>query len=274
MRTSRMILRIIILLVGSYLILFTVAWLVQSRLVYFPTKTWRIAPAALGFEELNFAAADGVKLSAWFSPAPQARGVILICHGNGGNVSHRAEMMLTFNRLGYSAMCFDYRGYGHSEGSPDEQGTYADARAAWDYLLTRGDTKAADIVIYGESLGGGVAAHLAAGVGSCRALVLQSTFSSLTDVAAHHYWYLPVRWLLRFRYPSAEHAQKVTCPVLVIHSPEDEIVPYKFGRKLFEAAHEPKAFLEIHGGHNDGCDASGSIYTEGLSSFLKSCQNN
>lgn len=166
-----------------------------------------------------------------------------------------------------NVLMFDYRGYGRSEGSPDEKGTYLDAEAAWRYLVEQRRERAGQIVIHGRSLGGAVAAHLA-GDHTPAALVLESTFSSIPDLAARLYWWLPVRWLSKFHYRTAERVAAIQCPVLVIHSRDDDLIPFEHGRHIFEAAPQPKRFLEIRGSHNSAFLDSESTYAPALRAFL------
>jgi fermentation-respiration switch protein FrsA (DUF1100 family) len=224
-----------------------------SSLVYFPEKEIRpvLEPLGLTPEWVFFEAQDGVRLSAWYAAKQGARGVILFFHGNGGNVSHYQASLALFSRLGYSSFTLDYRGYGKSEGAPSEKGTYLDAEASWQYLVRRLDVPPDRIIVYGRSLGGAIAAWLAR-KHTPRMLVLESAFTSLRDVAAHLYPWAPTRLLLGDRYNTASYVREVRCPVLVIHSPDDEIVPYAHGLRLYERAKPPKRFLGIRGRHNTG----------------------
>ena len=246
------------------------AYALQDRLVYFPTRELEATPRALGlgYEDVRLTAEDGVRLHGWFIAAPVARATVLFFHGNGGNISHRLERVAIFRQLGLNAFLLDYRGYGRSGGRPSEEGTYRDARAAWNYLTETRGLAAAGIILYGESLGGAVATHLAA-ERTAGAVIVESSFTSILDLGAEVYPWLPVRWISRYDYPSAQNLARVDAPVLVIHSRQDEIIPFHHGQALYAAAHEPKAFLEIRGGHNDGPQAYGSQYVEGLDSFLR-----
>lgn len=230
----------------------------QHDYVYVPgTRTVDATPTAVGlaFEELVIETADGERLQAWFVPAPAATTVpgktILFCHGNAGTISDLLESLATFHRLGFATLVFDYRGYGASTGRPDEQGTYADAAACLDYLVKRRGVPAADVIAFGRSMGGAVASHLAV-AGGPGLLVLESVFASVPAMARHYYPYLPVRWFCRIHYDNLEHVARVRVPVLVIHSRADETCPFEQGRQVFEAAREPKLFIEVSGGHNDG----------------------
>jgi len=244
----------------------------QARLVYYPNQPSReltASPADIGleYESITITTSDDIKLHGWFIPVEQARGVLLFFHGNAGNISHRLDLLEIFHTLGLSSLIIDYRGYGQSRGKVTEQGTYLDAEAAWQYLTRERNIPAENIVIFGMSLGGAIAANLAARQ-QPGALILESTFTSIPDMAANLYPILPVRLLSRFRYDTRGSLSSVTCPVLIIHSPDDEIIPYKNGTTLFEAAKEPKSFLEIRGGHNDGFLTSGRLYVDGLDTFI------
>jgi fermentation-respiration switch protein FrsA (DUF1100 family) len=215
----------------------------------FPKGNWH--PAGLEIEDARFTAADGTHLHGWFVPHDAPRAVVLFAHGNGGNITHRADMLRALHdRMHVAVMIFDYRGYGRSDGSPDEAGILADARAARTWLAKRVAIKENEIVLFGESLGGAVAVDLA--VDGARGLVLDSTFSSLPDVAAWHFPWLPVDALLQTRLDSAAKIGKYHSPLLEFHGDRDQTVPIQFGRRLFAAANEPKQFVVMAGvDHND-----------------------
>lgn len=252
-----------------YLVFVLLLFIFQSHLLYFPGHTLVATPRDVGlpFTDVVFSAADGTKLAGWFVPAGNARGVIFFCHGNGGNMSYLLETILQYHRLGFDTFLFDYRGYGRSEGSPSEQGTYLDAEGAWTYLLKERGIPPSRIILVGRSLGGAVAAWLAQKV-TPGALVIESAFTSVPDIAASAYRFFPARLLTRFRYCTREYFRHITCPILIVHSPDDEIIPFSHGRQLFEAAHEPKEFLQIRGGHNDAFALSEESYQRGLTAFL------
>lgn len=262
-------------LVLGYVGLLAFLFLFQERLVYFPTRTWIATPGEFGlpYEEVWLETADRVKLSGWWIPFGQAqdvispRGVVLFLHGNGGNISHRLDLLELLHRLGLSTLIIDYRGYGQSEGSPGEQGTYLDAEAAWRYLVEERRIPPNQIIVFGESLGGAVAAWLAQ-KHTPGGLILVSTFMSVPDMGAQVYPFLPVRLLARVHYDTLARLPEIRCPVLIIHSPDDEVVPYRHGQQLFLAANAPKEFLEIRGGHNDGVMRSAAQYEAGLSNFF------
>ena len=260
----------IVIIVTSVCVVFiALLFVFQSRYVYYPDRILLADPGAIGlrFESISFETADGVKLSGWFIPSERARGVILFCHGNAGNISHRLDSIQIFHRLGLDVFIFDYRGYGQSQGKPTESGTYQDADAAWRYLIEERQVTPTEIIISGRSLGGAVASWLAQSH-TPGALILESTFTSIRDIAARLYPFLPVRLLLRFEYNTADYLGRVSCPVLIVHSSEDEIMPFSHGRRLFEVANEPKRFLELTGTHNEGFLTSGKRYEEGLNAFI------
>ncbi|MGW8272982.1 MAG: alpha/beta hydrolase, partial [Thermodesulfovibrionales bacterium] len=172
-----------------------------------------------------------------------------------------------FHELRLSVMIFDYRGYGRSEGVPSERGTYLDAEAAWTYLARDRGVRPETVVVFGRSLGGAVAAHLALDH-SAAALIVESAFTSVPDLGADLFPYLPVRLICRFRYPTAEFVKRIPIPKLFIHSPDDEVIPYRYGERLLAIGAEPKEFLRISGGHNEGFLESGRLYREGLDSFI------
>ena len=246
----------------------------QSRLIYFPASEIVATPDQIGlsYKSVSFKAPDGVKLSGWFIPADSPRGVVIFCHGNAGNISHRLESIEIFHRLRLSTFIFDYRGYGTSEGTPSEEGSYLDVKGAWNYLIEHEGLAPSDIILFGRSLGGAVAAWLA-GQYLPKALIIESTFTSAPDLAGELYFYLPVKLLCRYKYNALAAVREVQCPVLIVHSQEDEIVPFRHGRKLFDAANDPRAFLEIAGSHNDGFITSSSVYLNGLKAFIDKFSN-
>jgi len=254
-----------------------VLYLFQGSMVYLanlPGRALDASPADIGleYEDVHIDTADGERLHGWFVRAAEGRGVLLFFHGNAGNISHRLESILIFNRLGLDVLIVDYRGYGQSTGSPTEQGTYRDARAAWDYLVKTRQKAPADIVIFGRSLGGAVGAWLAAGLRADEqpaAVIIESSFSSGADMARRLYPVYPARLLTRLEYPVVEYASRLQCPVLVVHSRDDEIIPFSMGQAIYAAAPEPKEFIELRGDHNAGFWISRQEYAAGLASFLE-----
>jgi hypothetical protein len=248
--------------------------LFERRLIYFPMRTLEIEPAVLGLrhEDAFPVAEDGVKIHAWLLPLAGARRVVVVCHGNAGNISHRLDRALEMQRrLGVSVLLFDYRGYGRSEGSPDEEGTYRDARAAYGYLTETKGVRPADLVLFGESLGAAVAVQLAL-ERPAGALILESAFTSIPDMARAAYPFLPpVGPLIRTRYETLAKLPRLALPLLVMHGERDEIVPHAQGRRVFEAAGGTKRFFTIPGaGHNDTYLVGGDAYWRTLAEFLAS----
>ncbi|WP_405226748.1 alpha/beta hydrolase [Lentisalinibacter sediminis] len=266
-------LKLLSILLGFYLLFVGLVYAMQGRLLYLPNLPGReldATPADIGlaYEDVQLTADDGVKLHGWFVPAADsARGTLLFFHGNAGNISHRLESISQFHGLGLDVLIIDYRGYGQSEGSPSERGTYRDAEAAWQYLTEERGVAPSRMVVFGRSVGGAVGAWLAANR-EAGALIVESSFSSLPALAGELYWFLPVRWLSRFRYPTAEYVAAADCPVLVIHSREDDIVPFHHGRAIYESAGEPRRFLELSGPHNGAHVLSEERYLDGLREFL------
>lgn len=247
-------------------------YLRQSALLYQPNVSGRTltpTPGAIDipFEDLRIWTTDGVSLHAWWVPASEGRPVVLFCHGNAGSIADRLDTIRILRRLDLNLLIFDYRGYGESTGRPSESGTYRDAEAAWRHLVEERGCSPDQVILFGRSLGAAIAAHLARDVRPA-ALVLESAFTSLPDIAAHHFWYLPARRLARFRYSTLDAVRHVESPTLVIHSADDNVVPIEQGRRVFDHAQGPKRFLLILGSHDQGFLASGTRYTEGLRRFL------
>jgi fermentation-respiration switch protein FrsA (DUF1100 family) len=267
-------LKLLLLLLAGYAILVIYIYLTQYRMIYFPDVPGRsvdLTPADLGldYEDVIIRAADGTRLNGWFVPG-EGRGSLLFLHGNAGNISHRLDSIGLFHDFGLSVLIIDYRGYGRSEGRPSERGTYEDAEAAWRYMTEQRGLRADDIVIFGRSLGGPIAAWLASHHRP-RGLIVESAFTSVPELGGELYWWFPaVRWASRFRYPTREFVRQVRCPVLVVHSRNDELIPFRHGESIFAAANEPRTLLELHGSHNDAHVRSEGVYREGLNAFFVS----
>lgn len=299
----RTLLTLMSLAVGLYIGLGLLLYLFQGRMVFLanlPGRALTATPADVGldYEDVTITTSDGEGLHGWLVPGrkngvrvhfPERHGVadvsdgkmysdpifpdptLLFFHGNAGNISHRLESLEIFHRLGLTTLIVDYRGYGQSTGSPSEEGTYRDARAAWDWLVGERGIEPGRIVVFGRSLGGAVGAWLAsrddvdpAGV------IIESAFSSGVDMARELYPVFPAGLMTRLRYPVIDYVQDIEAPVLVVHSRDDEIIPFAMGRKIYEAASEPKSFLELGGGHNTGFLVSGEAYVTGLEEFVAS----
>lgn len=268
--TVRMITSVFAAVALGYAIFAGALYVYQEQFVYLPERVLAATPRERGldYEAVRFTSADGVRLSGWFIPAPNARATLLFFHGNAGNISHRLESIRQFHRLRLSVFIFDYRGYGESEGAPTETGTYRDAEAAQRYLVEERGLAPTRLVYFGRSLGGAIAAWLAVRRPP-HALIVESAFTSVPDIGAEIYPWLPVRSLARLRYATQESLRSVHVPVLVVHSREDEIIPFHHGVALHDAANAPKELLEIRGGHNDGYWVSGDRYIRGLDAFLR-----
>ncbi|MDG5485591.1 alpha/beta hydrolase [Mycolicibacterium gadium] len=257
----------IVALVASGLL--ALAWSQQRRLIYFPSPG-PVPPAATMLPNgqdvvLN---SDGIRLGAWYFPVAGGGPAVLVCNGNGGDRSGRIALAAALNRMGLSVLLFDYRGYGGNPGQPSEDGTAADARAAQAWLAAQPGVET--VVYFGESLGGAVAVGLAAERPPA-ALILRSPFTSLPDVGAMHYPWLPVRWLLMDRYPSIDRIGSVHVPVMVIAGDRDDIVPEALSRRLYDAAHEPKRYVLVPGaGHNDPEMSDGRQMLTEIQGFLSS----
>ena len=253
----------------------------QSYMVYFPLAPVMQKPSDVGlaYESIALMTADDVRLACWYVPCEGARGTVLMCHGNGGNIGDRLHPISLFHELGLNVLIFDYRGYGESAGKPSEEGTYQDARAAWQYLTEKRKTPPDKIIVYGRSLGGAVAAWLTERVAPAAraapaALILEATFTSIPDMGAKLYPWLPIRLLCRYRYNTlarlepASRLERIHCPVLIAHSRDDEMIPFEQGQRLFAAAREPKTFFELTGDHNEGEALTSPAYRQALDTFL------
>ena len=260
----------------------------EDKLIYFPTRYpdgwWTVSETCAregeilpSVEDCHFTTSDAVLLHGWYctplrceggTGVPvQAETVLLWFHGNAGNISYRYDMMRAMMELPVRVFIIDYRGYGKSEGKPTEQGLYLDARAAWDYLVNDRRVAPDHIVIFGKSLGGVPAIDLASQVEPA-GLIVQSSFTSAGDMAATVLPFLP-RGFLRTKMDSVSKVPRVRCPKLFIHSRTDEVVPFELGRRLYEAAPEPKEFYEVKGApHNSTYIVGGKSYFEALRSFI------
>ncbi len=242
---------------------------VESKAVFYPDPHIQVTPQDLGleYEDVYFAAEDGVLLHGWFLRSPGARSTMIFCHGNAGNIGGRVLKLKYFYEMGVNVFIFDYRGYGKSQGVPSEAGLYKDAQAAYDYLTRREDIDTASLFVYGASLGGVVAVDLALRR-PLACLIVDSSFSSAKDVAKK---ILPIApgFLLRTKMDSASKIRHIQIPKLLLHSKEDEIIPYFLGEKLFQAAQPPKSFVETKGGHNLGYEQYKDQFVNAIRDFLK-----
>ena len=263
----------ILALAGLYVLILIAAYLFQSRLVFFPDREMSGDPGDVGLEfEEVWLKSGGRRLHGWFVPAAAPRATVLFCHGNAGNISHRLESIKIFHELQLSVLIFDYQGYGRSAGRSGEAATYRDSRAAWDHLTGERGLRPDQIVLFGRSLGGAVAIELAT-VTDPMALIVESCFTSATDMGARVYPWLPIRLVARIRYNSLRRVEDIDAPKLFIHSIDDEVVPFGMGKRLYARAQQPKQFLKIRGGHQDGFLVSARLYTDTIAEFLGSAQD-
>jgi len=253
------VLKMMLVLAAAYAALLALVFIFQHRLVYFPLKErYSTTPQmrGLAFERVTVPTEDGEQLAAWWIPASRRTEAVPVL----GTV-------LMFSGMGYNTLLVDYRGYGESSGEPSEAGTYRDATASWSWLTVTRGVKASDIVIFGESLGGGIATWLAARE-KPRALILASTFSSIPDLGVEIYPWLPVRWLSRIHYNNFANFERINMPVLIAHSRDDEIIPYAHGKRLYAIAKQPKVFLDLDGGHNEGFVFAREDWAKAVQAFL------
>lgn len=239
--------------------------------IYFPEKKVISTPADvdLRYEDLYLTTGDGVKINAWFVPFEKSRRTLLWFHGNGGNIGNRVDLLsLLHQKLKSNILIIDYRGYGLSEGEISEEGTRTDARAAYDYLLSRKDINPQEIVLFGRSLGAAVAIDLAADL-KHGALILEAPFTSIKAMAKKTFPFLPTGIILKTRYDSISKIKSIRLPLLILHGNRDQVVPFAQGQTLFEAANAPKTFYTIQGaGHNDSYIVGGKGYFEALQRFI------
>ena len=265
----RVVWRVARSLVLIYVCLVVMLTLIQDFLLFPATKEIYRDPSFYGwaFEDVSLDVGDGETSHAWWIPVADARGVCLFSHGNAGNIADRLESISILRELGLSVLAYDYGGYGRSSGKPSEARLYDDIRAAWRHLTADRGIGAETIVVFGRSLGGGPSAQLATEVAPA-GVVLESTFTSVPAAAKNFYPFLPVDWLVRHRFDNLAKVAGIAAPLMIVHSPEDSLIRFAHGEALFEAAAQPKRFLEIHGEHNDGFARSMDVYVAGWEAFL------
>lgn len=259
---------------GIYLFITVFLYLFQSRYVFVPFKNIETNPSKVGldYEDIRIISNDGTRLCGWYCPVLNIKDihskyVVLICHGNAGNISHCLSTLIIFHELGLDSFIFDYSGYGESEGSPSEMTTYNDALSAWNYLIIERRIPPENIIVFGRSLGGAIAAWLAK-ERTPHALIIESTFVSMASLFKAFFPYLFIKLILKYRYMTQEYLKEVSCPILVIHSLYDELVPFSQGQELYEKITVNKKFLEISGDHIEGFFTSGRVYSDGLRDFI------
>jgi uncharacterized protein len=273
----RVLITIISILAIGYLGICAWLYFRQSSLVFFPYRTLEATPESFGmpYEDVRVESSDNTMLHGWLVLADSSLGTILFCHGNGGNISHRLDLISLWRSMGYDVLGFDYQGYGQSEGSPSEEATYADVRAYWDYLTAVRSVDPKKIILLGRSLGGAVASHLVAelsqaGLPTPSGLVLEAPFTSVPEMGARLYPFLPVGLLSRISYDNRANLANIHIPTLFFHGRDDTIVPLDMGREVFEAANQPKRFVELPGGHEDTYLVAEKLYKAALTDFADS----
>lgn len=261
----------------SILFLFIVIYLYfsQHKMVFFPGKKLIMTPDEIGlqYEDLYIQSGDKDKINAWYFPCTDTTEelhgkVVLFCHGNAGNISHRLETVEYLLGFGTAIMLFDYRGFGKSEGSPGEVEVYQDALACYDWLINENGFTADQIIIFGRSLGGAVAVDLANKV-TCGGLIVESSFTSAKAMAKEMFPVFPISLILKYELNSVDKINHVNCPVLVTHSTEDEIIPYRMGEELFNAAGKPRKFVKFSGSHDERFYFLDSTYRDALWDIIR-----
>lgn len=259
----------------AFFVILFIIWVryIEMHSIYFPMKEITITPEAIGlhYEEVYFRTSDKKRLHSWFIPNDKAEFTVIFCHGNAGNISHRLEKIALFHNLGLNIFIFDYRGYGKSEGMPSEAGLYKDIDAAYKYLNEKRNISKGNIILYGESLGGPIAVNLAT-KSEVEALITEGAFTSTKDMAKMYYPLMP-HFIMQNKLDSLSKIKNIKCQKLIIHSLDDEIVPFRLGEELFKAASPPKKFLKIRGSHNTCFLDSQREFTEGIKSFVTSIRN-
>ncbi|MDQ6965386.1 MAG: alpha/beta fold hydrolase [Mariprofundaceae bacterium] len=233
----------------------------EADYIYFPDREMSQSPRAigLGFSVQRFKTPDDIELYGWYMPQQQARFVVLSLHGNAGNISHRLDQYQRWHKMGLSVFAFDYRGFGDSDGQPSEDGLYTDAKTAWTLLTDTFGIAPARIIIAGRSLGSPVAARLAAGV-SPAGVVLEVPFTSMPDMSADQYPWLPLRWFVKSQFDTRKALSGMNIPLLLISASEDELIPQWMPEQLFEAYKGNKLRGALAGGHNDFDSISEGAY--------------
>ena len=257
-----------VLVIGVvYLCLCALLYFVQDYILFPASQRMDRDPGGYDwkFEEVRLSV-QGEETFGWYVPLENHRGIVLFSHGNAGNLAGRLESIGMLRSFGFSVLAYDYGGYGFSTGKPSEQRCYADIRAMWDYLVDTRGVDPKEILLFGRSLGGGPTVELAQDVAP-GAVIIESTFLSTADVARRNPLFRTMTWAIRHRFESKNKVAKIKPPLLIIHSPDDEVIPFENGQGLFERATEPKTFLEISGGHNTGFVNSVN-YRPGWEAFL------
>ena len=255
---------------GAYIALI----LFQKKIIYQPTYEIALTPKAanLDYQEIHLHPNDTDTVMGWYVPCINpCFGTLVFFHGNAGNMGDRIDSTALFHELGFNVLLIDYRGFGQSTGHPSEANSYEDGECALRYLIDTHGLKYEDMVLLGRSLGGGIATELAIRH-PIRALMLESTYTSIPEVAQDVYPLFPIKYFVTTKYNNLAKLPKVQCPILIVHSQEDQYIPYHHGLKLFDCAtpNPNKHMITIHGAHADGFLTSKEVYVEGLKRFFQS----
>lgn len=241
----------------------------QENYLFFPSKEYTAPRPELNIQEVWIKTSDNESLHAWWLENDKNNKTAIFFHGNAGNISDRISQVEIFKKLNLNALLIDYRGYGKSSGQiKKEEDIYLDSLAAWNYVIKEKGVPEKDIIIWGRSLGGAAAIDLAQKK-QVFAVIAESTFYSVVDMAKKQYWFLPVGLVVKYKFLSNDKIKNIKVPIMIVHSRNDEIIPFEQGKRLFDNANQPKVFLEIVGGHNSGIFESYDKYIEEIDDFLR-----
>ena len=271
-KVKRLLTMVLVAFAAGIVIVFVTIRVIENRLIYFPPRYPEGFPSPQTYEreveDVWLLTDDGVRINAFYRMNPASKQVLLWFHGNAENIGYDLDHLRALAKIGVNILVVDYRGYGKSEGKPDEVGVYHDADAAYDYLLNKRHFRAQDIIIYGHSLGGAVAINLASRR-PCGGLIVQSSFTSVLAMAQRMFPIPFLGYAAKSRFDSLQKIRGVHAPILIVHGTRDEVVPFAMGQQLFAAAPEPKRFYPVEGaGHNNLMEAGGESYLAYLQSFV------
>jgi fermentation-respiration switch protein FrsA (DUF1100 family) len=261
------ILNLLIFIGIGYPLVVASAYFTQSDVIFSPRGTSGKPPKHLDIVNVVLHTHDGERLNAWWQQTKNAKKTVLYFQGNSTNISHKTSRMNTFHKMGVNVLLMDYRGYGKSTGRiKREQDIYFDGMTAWEFLIVEKRIRPKDIIVWGRSLGGGVATEIAQ-FKNISALVLESTFYSLDELARLKYWFFPTKWLLKFHFENGSKLKNIHAPIIIIHSTEDGYIPFSQAIKLFDSAPNPKQLLKTKGSHLDLFDSQITVLSK-LMKFL------
>jgi len=256
-----------------YLIIMIYFYLNQVNLIYFPDKKISFYPDQinLNYKDIYMITKDNIKINSWYIPGEKDSNLVIFCHGNAGNISGRVETIRLIHELNLSLLIFDYRGFGKSEGNISEKGLYLDIEAVYQYATKNLNIDKKKVIIWGRSLGAAVAIDFAS-KHNINKLIIESAFTSISDMGQRIYPFLPLKFICTHKFLSINKIDKIKASKLFIHSKEDDLVPFSFGKILYKKAILQKSFLEIHGNHANGFFESKEDYIKGIKYFLKQIQ--